>query len=65
MLKYGKLLLATGSNVRRLRLDGCDLDGIHYLRALGNADHIRNDTESTSAWPWSAAPTSPPRSPRR
>jgi 3-phenylpropionate/trans-cinnamate dioxygenase ferredoxin reductase subunit len=43
-LKYGKLLLATGSNVRRLRLDGCDLDGIHYLRALGNADHIRNDT---------------------
>jgi len=43
-LKYGKLLLATGANVRRLRLDGCDLDGIHYLRALGNADHIRNDT---------------------
>ena len=45
VLKYGKLLLATGANVRRLRLDGCDLDGIHYLRALGNADHIRNDTE--------------------
>jgi 3-phenylpropionate/trans-cinnamate dioxygenase ferredoxin reductase component len=43
-LKYGKLLLATGANVRRLRLDGCDLDGIHYLRALGNADHIRDDT---------------------
>ena len=35
VLKYGKLLLATGANVRRLRLDGCDLDGIHYLRALG------------------------------
>ena len=44
VLKYGKLLLATGANVRRLRLDGCDLDGIHYLRALGNADHIRDDT---------------------
>ena len=43
-LKYGKLLLATGANVRRLRLDGCDLEGIHYLRALGNADHIRADT---------------------
>ena len=46
VLKYGKLLLATGANVRRLRLDGCDLEGIHYLRALGNADHIRNDTET-------------------
>ena len=46
VLKYGKLLLATGANVRRLRLDGCDLDGIHYLRALGNADHIRDDTAS-------------------
>ena len=44
VLKYGKLLLATGANVCRLRLDGCDLDGIHYLRALGNADHIRTDT---------------------
>ena len=46
VLKYGKLLLATGANVRRLRLDGCDLDGIHYLRALGNADTIRADTEN-------------------
>ncbi len=35
VLKYGKLLLATGANVRRLRIDGSDLDGIHYLRALG------------------------------
>ena len=34
-------LLATGSNVRRLRVDGCDLDGIHYLRAFGNSDAIR------------------------
>jgi 3-phenylpropionate/trans-cinnamate dioxygenase ferredoxin reductase subunit len=44
VIKYGKLLLATGANVRRLRIDGCDLDGIHYLRALGNADTIRSDT---------------------
>ena len=34
VLKYGKLLLATGANVRRLRIDGSDLEGIHYLRAL-------------------------------
>ncbi len=46
VIRYGKLLLATGANVRRLRFDGCDLDGIHYLRALGNADSIRKDTEN-------------------
>jgi 3-phenylpropionate/trans-cinnamate dioxygenase ferredoxin reductase component len=45
VLSYGKLLLATGANVRRLRLDGSDLTGIHYLRALGNADAIRRDAE--------------------
>ena len=38
-------LLATGSNVRRLRVDGCDLDGIHYLRAFGNSEAIRADAE--------------------
>jgi len=44
-LRYRTLLLATGANVRRLRLDGSDLEGIHYLRALGNADAIRRDVE--------------------
>jgi 3-phenylpropionate/trans-cinnamate dioxygenase ferredoxin reductase subunit len=44
VIRYGKLLLATGANVRRLRVDGSDLEGIHYLRALGNADAIRTDT---------------------
>jgi 3-phenylpropionate/trans-cinnamate dioxygenase ferredoxin reductase subunit len=29
--------------VRRLRVDGSDLDGIHYLRAFGNADALRAD----------------------
>jgi 3-phenylpropionate/trans-cinnamate dioxygenase ferredoxin reductase subunit len=38
-------VLATGANVRRLRVDGAQLDGIHYLRALGNADAIRADAE--------------------
>ncbi len=46
VIRYGKLLLATGANIRRLRFEGCDLDGIHYLRALGNADSIRQDTEN-------------------
>ncbi|RKQ86418.1 NAD/ferredoxin-dependent reductase-like protein [Solirubrobacter pauli] len=45
VVRYGKLLLATGANVRRLRVDGADLDGIHYLRALGNADAIREDAK--------------------
>jgi 3-phenylpropionate/trans-cinnamate dioxygenase ferredoxin reductase subunit len=43
---FGKALLATGANVRRLRVDGCDLEGIHYLRAFGNADAIRADAEA-------------------
>ena len=44
-IAFDKALLATGANVRRLNVEGCDLDGIHYLRALGNADSIRADTD--------------------
>jgi 3-phenylpropionate/trans-cinnamate dioxygenase ferredoxin reductase subunit len=44
-VEYGHLLLATGANIRRLRVDGSDLEGIHYVRALGNADAIRRDVE--------------------
>jgi 3-phenylpropionate/trans-cinnamate dioxygenase ferredoxin reductase subunit len=42
-VEFGQALLATGSNVRRLSADGCELDGIHYLRTLGNSDTIRED----------------------
>ena len=42
-LSFEHAVLATGANVRRLRVDGCDLEGIHYLRTLGNADAIRAD----------------------
>ena len=42
-VSFGKALLATGANVRRLDVDGCHLDGIHYLRSYGNADAIRAD----------------------
>jgi 3-phenylpropionate/trans-cinnamate dioxygenase ferredoxin reductase component len=44
-VQFESALLATGSNVRRLRVDGCDLDGIHYLRALGNSEAIRAAAE--------------------
>jgi 3-phenylpropionate/trans-cinnamate dioxygenase ferredoxin reductase component len=44
-VEFGTALLATGANVRRLRLEGCDLDGIHYLRAFANSDAIRTAAE--------------------
>ena len=42
-VSFRHAVLATGANVRRLRVDGAELEGIHYLRALGNADAIRAD----------------------
>jgi 3-phenylpropionate/trans-cinnamate dioxygenase ferredoxin reductase subunit len=42
---YGHALVATGAMVRRLAVDGARLEGIHYLRTLGNADTIRRDVE--------------------
>src|SRR3954454_19382434 len=44
-VRFGQALVATGAMVRRLAVDGAQLDGIHYLRALGNADTIRTDVE--------------------
>jgi 3-phenylpropionate/trans-cinnamate dioxygenase ferredoxin reductase subunit len=44
-LGFGQALLATGAGIRRLQVDGGMRDGIHYLRALGNADKLRNETE--------------------
>jgi 3-phenylpropionate/trans-cinnamate dioxygenase ferredoxin reductase subunit len=38
---FGQALIATGANVRRLNVPGCELEQIHYLRTLGNADAIR------------------------
>jgi 3-phenylpropionate/trans-cinnamate dioxygenase ferredoxin reductase subunit len=40
---FDKALLATGANVRRLKAPGCELEGIHYLRTLGNCETIRED----------------------
>ena len=45
VVSYDSALLATGANVRRLNVDGAELEGIHYLRALGNADTIRADAD--------------------
>jgi 3-phenylpropionate/trans-cinnamate dioxygenase ferredoxin reductase subunit len=40
-VSFGKALIATGANVRRLNVEGCELHQIHYLRTLGNSDAIR------------------------
>jgi 3-phenylpropionate/trans-cinnamate dioxygenase ferredoxin reductase subunit len=42
-VRFDKALLATGSNVRILRVPGAQLDGIHYLRTIGNADALREE----------------------
>jgi len=39
-LAYERLLLATGSRVRRLDVPGSGLSGVHYLRTIGDADAI-------------------------
>jgi 3-phenylpropionate/trans-cinnamate dioxygenase ferredoxin reductase subunit len=44
-VEFGSALLATGANVRRLNVDGCQLEQIHYLRTLGNSDAIRAGIE--------------------
>jgi 3-phenylpropionate/trans-cinnamate dioxygenase ferredoxin reductase component len=46
-VEFGTALIATGANVRRVRVDGCDLEGIHYLRAFGNSDAIRADADKS------------------
>jgi len=40
---YGTALVATGGTVRRLDVEGADLDGVHYLRTPGNAESLRRD----------------------
>jgi 3-phenylpropionate/trans-cinnamate dioxygenase ferredoxin reductase subunit len=42
---FGQALVATGAMVRRLAVEGAELEGVHYLRALGNADALRRDVE--------------------
>jgi 3-phenylpropionate/trans-cinnamate dioxygenase ferredoxin reductase subunit len=44
-VEFDKALLATGANVNILRVDGANLDRIHYVRTLGNSDNIRTDAE--------------------
>ncbi len=40
-LGYGRLLLATGAAPRRIDVPGADLDGVYYLRTVGDSERIR------------------------
>jgi 3-phenylpropionate/trans-cinnamate dioxygenase ferredoxin reductase subunit len=43
VLAYDRLLLATGSDARRLPVPGADLDGVRYLRTMADADRLLAD----------------------
>jgi 3-phenylpropionate/trans-cinnamate dioxygenase ferredoxin reductase component len=45
-VRFEKALLATGAMVNLLRVDGAALEGIHYLRAFGNSDAIREEAQA-------------------
>jgi 3-phenylpropionate/trans-cinnamate dioxygenase ferredoxin reductase subunit len=40
-LSYDKLLLATGSRVREIKVPGADLPGTYYLRGIADVDRLR------------------------
>jgi 3-phenylpropionate/trans-cinnamate dioxygenase ferredoxin reductase subunit len=40
-LDFDRLLLTTGAEPRALEVPGADLNGVHYLRTLGDSDAIR------------------------
>ena len=44
-VRFDRALLATGANINRLRVEGGDHDGIHYLRTLGTSVSLREDAE--------------------
>jgi 3-phenylpropionate/trans-cinnamate dioxygenase ferredoxin reductase subunit len=45
-IEYDKLVIATGSRVRRLHVEGTDLKGVHYLRNIADVDGIRDGMDA-------------------
>jgi 3-phenylpropionate/trans-cinnamate dioxygenase ferredoxin reductase subunit len=48
-LSYDRLLLTPGAEPRRLPIPGADLDGVHYLRTVGDSDALRARLERGGA----------------
>lgn len=46
-LGYDKLLIATGSNPRKLKIPGADLAGVYYLRTVEDSEALGAALEST------------------
>jgi 3-phenylpropionate/trans-cinnamate dioxygenase ferredoxin reductase component len=42
-LPFDKALLATGSSPRKVNLPGTDLDGVHYLRRIGDSERLASE----------------------
>jgi 3-phenylpropionate/trans-cinnamate dioxygenase ferredoxin reductase subunit len=47
-MRYDKLLLCTGSSPRQLPVPGADLDGVLYLRTVGDSERIMETLASVS-----------------
>ena len=47
-LRFDKLLLATGSRVRTIPISGSNLEGVHYLRTIGDSRAIAQSMSGAS-----------------
>jgi 3-phenylpropionate/trans-cinnamate dioxygenase ferredoxin reductase subunit len=48
LLRYDRLLIATGSRVRKLPIEGAHLPGIHYLRGIEDVDSLRGELRDSA-----------------